>query len=817
MCKLIISHLIFFCFFIKQSTASSTSNQQTTTTTTTSEEFVSQSTTDGQQQSSVTISEINTNIGSIDDGSIRGMQTQYVVTQPEHAQQQSRKPKEHYIYGGTQIMEVGTTLGSEQIAREKNQSTWNGKFVYEGVPERTVLSSWTKEETSIEPGTSTVTTTTTKEEFIAVEDTGSHQTATSQRESSKLIDDTLNKQSDHSKFKTGRTITQLDSKFGTDATDHAKSSDLLLESERCIAKKAYLTTDEETVDQVKSTSSASAMSNIESQILSNKSLFDVKKSTTKASSDLGSSERYPISTMPSRSAKTDVQDSTITSSSLVKANDENLNRYATEQYSQNFSLSSRTEKATTSNQVIEIVDGKEKIVSDTFKESGLMQSKSSQENYKAKFGSDVTAQVEYDRKEAEENVKFSTDQRDREPIYDRNYRETHRKIGQTGNNAPVELVRGKYETTRFDDKTKKYITNEYITDNNRQLESTSSRISDTMHTNHDIRTARLNVDSNVNKPLTSSATDAMNTTHNTLFDSNRSSSDRFATTTLLMGSKDLPSSSSVATNDFTSTATSDSVDTKSTIYTTKVFDNKTNTWTVVDESNANEMNRRHTTTHKPTTSDNKRHSPIRSSIIDSTKQTDKNVISDTKLTTDQKTAREKNTTIDKTNRSNTTSITKTSDEKVSKHLYDEKTKTWREVDEKTIKSKRPSLIRYVSKDNDGKYTTLYKRKLFDKRSGTWKVVDEKVYRNNNFNEHIPEVIEDITNVTTTTYTTKVYDTKTNTWRVVDEQTFTDSNTTVPKDIADELARDQPDIANITTTTELTKVSEHYHHHHYYYY
>lgn len=766
--------------------------QTTTTTTTTSEEFVSQSTTDGQQ-SSVIISEVNTNIGSIDDGNIRA---QYVVTPPEHSQQ-PHKPKEHYIYGGTEIIEVGTTLGSEQFAREKNQSTWNGKFVYEGVPERTVLSSWSKAETSIEPGTSTVTTTTTttKEEFIAVEDAGSNETTNKRNistESSKLISDTLNKQTDSNKMKTEKTVRTLDSAFGTDSTDNANASDLLLESERCIAKKAYLTTDKESVDHVKS--SESGMSNIESQILSNKSLFDVKKSTTKTN-EMGSNERYPISTMPSRSSKTD---STIISSSLVKASDDNLSRHATEQYSQNFSLSSRTEKATSSNQVIEIIDGMEKIVSDTFKESGLMQSKSSEEKYKAKFGTGITTEVEYDQKLAEENVKFSTDKRDKEPIYDRNYLDTHRHIEQTGDNAPVEVVKGKYETTRFDDKTKKYITDEQFIDNNRQLESTKSTISDTMHTKYDIGTARLNVDS-INKQLTSNT--ATNATHT--FDSDRS--DRLfnttaatTTTTTLTDSKN-----SSAVNDFTSTAKSDSIDSKSTTYTKKVFDNKTNTWTVVDDSNVNETNRR-TTTHKPT-NDNDRRSPTRSSIVDSKKQIDKNVISDTKSTTDRKTAREKSTTIDKTNRTNTTSITKTSDDKISQHLYDEKTKTWREVDEKTIKSKRPSLIRYVSKDNDGKYTTLYKRKLFDKRSGTWKVVDEKVYKNNNFNEHIPEVIEDITNVTTTTYTTKVYDTKTNTWRVVDEQTFTDRNTTVPKDIADELARDQPDIANITTTTELTKV------------
>lgn len=777
----------------------------TTTTQTTSEEFVSQSTIDGQQQSSVMISEVNTNIGSIDDGSIGGMQTQYVVTQPEHAPK-AHKPKEHYIYGGTQIIEVGTTMGSEQFSREKNQSTWNGKFVSEGVPERTVLSSWTKEETSVEPGSSTVTTTTTKEEFIQVEGGGGGSPGSTNKrdilsESSKLSADTSNKQTDQSKLTTEKTITTLNSTFGTDATDNANASDLLLESERCIAKKAYLTTDKESVDHVKSSNLGT--SSVESQILTNKSLFDTTKLSAKTIEanpiELGSKERYPISTVPSRSSNIgDARGSAIKSSTLVKASDDNLNRHSTEQYSHNYSLSSRTEKATSSNQVIEIVDGMEKIISDTFNESGSMQSKSSQEKYKAKYGTDITTEVQYDEKLAEENVKFSTDRRDKEPIYDRDYRDTHRHIGQTGDNAPVEYVRGKYETTRFDDKMKKYITDEYITDKNRQLESKTSTISDTMHTKYDIGTARLNID-NTNKPLTSNTT-ANTTTHatdnKTTFDSNRS--DRSLNTAFM------DNAVSTTTNDFTSTAKSDSVDSTSTTYTRKVFDKNTNTWTVVEEANANETNKK-TTTHKPTINTD-RQTPAGSAdlkhVIDSKKIIDKNIISDTNLTADRTAARENRTTVDKTNR---TSITKTSDEKVSQHLYDEKTKTWREVDEKTIKSKRPSLIRYVSKDNDGKYTTLYKRKLFDKRSGTWKVVDEKVYKNNNFNEHIPEVIEDITNVTTTTYTTKVFDTKTNTWRVVDEQTFTDRNLTVPKDIADELARDQPDIANITTTTELTKV------------
>lgn len=608
------------------------------------------------------------------------------------------------------------------------------------------------------------------------------------------MSDTLNKQTE--KTHTSSTT----SKFGTDFVDNANASDLLLESERCIAKKAYLTTDKESSDHKKSIDAT--MSSIDSQILSNKSLFETKKigTTTKDAA----AERYPIATVPSRSTNVDggARDSTFASSSLVKAKDNDLNRHTTEQYSENYSLSSRMEKATTSNQIIEIIDGMEKIIADTFKESGSIQSKTSQEQYQAKFGSDAAdAQVQYDHKLAEENVNFSTDKRDKEPIYDRDYRDTHRHIEQSGDNAPVEHVRGKYETTRFDEKSKKYITDQHITDNNRQLESSTSRISDTMHTKYDIGTARLNVDSTNKVPLSShTATTAHTSDNTTKFDSNRNSDRLFNTST---------------TTTFMDTANAtknDSFDSKtSTTYATKAFDStKTNAWTSVDKSNV-ETNK-HTTTHKSTV--NATDESINSkNVIDAKQKIDKNVISDTKLSSTssssndlhRKTARENRTSTDKTNRTNATSITKTSDEKVSQHLYDEKTKTWREVDEKTIKSKRPSLIRYVSKDNDGKYTTIYKRKLFDKRSGMWKVVDEKVYRNNNFNEHIPDVIEDITNITTTTYTTKVFDTKSNTWRVVDEQTFTDRNLTVPKDIADELARDQPDIANITTTTELTKV------------
>lgn len=171
---------------------------------------------------------------------------------------------------------------------------------------------------------------------------------------------------------------------------------------------------------------------------------------------------------------------------------------------------------------------------------------------------------------------------------------------------------------------------------------------------------------------------------------------------------------------------------------------------------------------------------------------------------DSSTINNKNSTVVKDSKTNqrTTTTNKVS----TTQVYDEKTKTWREVDEKTLKTKRPSLVRYVSREDDGTFTTIFKRKVYDSRTGRWNVVDEKVYKDRQPFESIPEMSDESTNTTTTTYTTKVYDTRTGTWTVVDEQKFVDKDTRVPTEIVQEIEKDHADVANITTTTEITKVS-----------
>lgn len=853
------------------SSSTSTSSSNTKTSSKTSSSNVVDNKNSGSQ-SSVVISEV---VGG--PSHLVVSPTEYVVTQPEIVQ----KSKEHYIYGGTQIVELGTSIGADLIHHEKNQSAWDGKFIYEGgkpgqtiktitsrsaiitepvgtettvhttssstkyaassdlvkhesdflkhaatTSKTTTLSSQTTGrdaiDSSVQPSSSSSTstiirsekwtdgqqqvrdspqyvsssprnkgnwdgsftyeTTTVKNSDSSAKDESniskqtssntqsvhttrdttdstSHgrPTAPSKIQSEQLIDDQRHVKRDAQKLSADKKGPTPDGKLFTYVKGQsvADSTDQLLESERCIAKKAYVTTDD--TDEI----------------------VDSSKSVRRTySTDAEPRKTYPVSTLDTHTGR-------VTDKSKVLRDSDNViveskrgdtsDQFTSEEFSHSFSTSSTVEKTTSSSQVIEIVDGKERIAKETFNESGASQSKSAEEKFKARSGTGITPTLEYDQKLAEENITYKNDKPGKKPIFDRNYMDAERNVRMIGKDAPIEHTRGTYETTRFDDKTKKYITDVRHSENDRQLDS-NRRITDSIQgTTHGVAP-----NGRDNRPGRYTTTTTSDTYDRQLHDK----------TTKESQSIDSNIVDTSSTNYVQRTRLDDLFDSKnitdtSTTFTSKVFDDNTNTWRVVNESTINEKNVLASPKQRPTPST----SPLKST----THPGADNRVSTTKH-------------IDK--RSSDSSVVKSSTESntISQQLYDEKSKSWREVDERTIKSKRPSLVRYVSKDNEGKYTTIYKRKLFDRRSGTWKVVDEKVYRNNNFNEHIPEVMEDVTNVTTTTYTTKVFDTKTNTWKVVDEKTFTDHQTQVPKDIADEIAKDQPDIANITTTTELTKVS-----------
>lgn len=280
------------------------------------------------------------------------------------------------------------------------------------------------------------------------------------------------------------------------------------------------------------------------------------------------------------------------------------------------------------------------------------------------------------------------------------------------------------------------------------------------------------------------------------------------------GSDNISSTSTITTS---GAASQNNVKGTTTTYTSKKFDDKTKTWKIVDESTVTEKDFTSGTHKIPATTITTVTGPGGSTTTTSV-DGQGNVIGNTSSSViDNRSSKidNRSSTINKSNASNvinqSSSTTKKIDSKSStqvQQMYDEKTKSWKEVDERTVTTKRPSIVRYVSKESDGTVTTTYKKKMFDRRSGKWRVVEEKVYNNAHVNDHIPEMIDDVTNQTTTTYSTKVFDSKTGVWKVVDEKSYSDSKTFVPRDIVEEIERDHADVANITTTTEITKVNLH---------
>lgn len=245
----------------------------------------------------------------------------------------------------------------------------------------------------------------------------------------------------------------------------------------------------------------------------------------------------------------------------------------------------------------------------------------------------------------------------------------------------------------------------------------------------------------------------------------------------------VPSDSAISLNKFIAderiASASSTLNNSTTTTISKEFDESTKKWKIVDQSTVYE---RDTTAKAPPM-----HKPMPAAGAPSRRP------SKTDTRTPQSTTTNKNTTDQRY--SSTT------------HVYDERTKTWLTADEKTLKKKRPSIMRYINEAADGTVTTIYKKKMFDRRSGKWRVVEEKVYNNRHAEDHIPEMIDDVTNQTTTTYSTKVFDSRTGTWQVVEEKSFSDTKTEVPRDIVEEIERDHADVANITTTTEITKVGK----------
>lgn len=259
-----------------------------------------------------------------------------------------------------------------------------------------------------------------------------------------------------------------------------------------------------------------------------------------------------------------------------------------------------------------------------------------------------------------------------------------------------------------------------------------------------------------------------------------------------------------------------------TTFTSKVFDDKTKSWVVVGQSSVNETDiilpaTTNTAIGDASLASNMNTMTISSTTsgidstnmkVDSSSSNSKLISSDVQMSSkSSKEVLEKNMSSKKESSRGEKIVSSSTSETVQ--VYDNKTKTWKNVDMSTInREKRPSYVRYRSQNADGSWHTIYKRKMYDEFSRQWRIVDEKIVSSDDTTRFtdIPEMVENATNMTTTTYTTKVYDTKTGKWSIVEEKSFVDTEpVNVTQDIRREIEKDQPDLANIITTTETTKV------------
>lgn len=602
--------------------------------------------------------------------------------------------------------------------------------------------------------------------------------------------------------------------------------------------------------------------------------------------------------------------------------------------------SSSMQKGSSSSYTYEIVDGKERLVDSSNREWGSSQNQQSDQSFSAKFGTGVTPEVKYSENISDKAVAFDSGKPGESPMYEKKALASSRKLEQIGDSKPIEHSKDEFEHSKYDKTKKKILTDTAVFEDKRMLDTDSILESvpagitreglaiDSGLPRQIDRTTISRTDSGISdKNLKHHRNGDITTTTQIINDDRLDSLNSIANTSSRHETIQSSSSKKISENTSKSMASA-----TTTTYTSKVWDDKTNTWKVVDETTVNEKDGRFkgpgkfdsperltsstttteyittmpgggpgprgspmsttteyitstpvggpgprgspmsttteyittipgggpgprdspmtTTTEYITTIPGKGPGPRGSptdnltttiqrditdiSNIDQSTISLKNITDSTKfdetitkkttktgvvssIDDTQKTTRRSSTTstisnVDDTKDTVTRKSTKTLENissdttNVSKQMYDAKTKTWKEVDEKTIKSIRPSLVRYVSQESDGTFTTIYKRKVFDQKTGRWKVVDEKIIKNKNTPETIPEIIDDVTNITTTTYTTKIYDTKTGTWKIVDEKSFVDKETYVPTDIVHEIEKDHADVANITTTTEITKVN-----------
>ncbi|XP_058056667.1 uncharacterized protein LOC131208041 [Anopheles bellator] len=123
-----------------------------------------------------------------------------------------------------------------------------------------------------------------------------------------------------------------------------------------------------------------------------------------------------------------------------------------------------------------------------------------------------------------------------------------------------------------------------------------------------------------------------------------------------------------------------------------------------------------------------------------------------------------------------------------------------QMDEQSSSRRKTSEFREQRESN----AAILKRKIYDEGGRRLNLIDEKIVPKDGV---AGELQDDVTNVTKTSFEAKLYNPKLKRWELVDQKTILEKDVTteIPAEIVKELEVERPELANITTTIQLTKV------------
>uniref|UniRef100_A0A182KDS0 Uncharacterized protein n=1 Tax=Anopheles christyi TaxID=43041 RepID=A0A182KDS0_9DIPT len=151
-------------------------------------------------------------------------------------------------------------------------------------------------------------------------------------------------------------------------------------------------------------------------------------------------------------------------------------------------------------------------------------------------------------------------------------------------------------------------------------------------------------------------------------------------------------------------------------------------------------------------------------------------------------------------------ITESASEAQQRQQHSESTKTYEtsshssQMDEESRSRRKTSEYREQRESN----AAILKRKTYDEYGRRLNLIDEKIVPKDTVTADLQD---DVTNVTKTSFEAKMFNPKLKRWELVDQKTILekDITTDIPMEIVRELEVERPELANITTTIQMTKV------------